>query len=579
MPKHRLKLIIWAALVLAGILALVVALRMLGEIVSSTGKGADPGTALNIVPNVPPSLSVSLSWMADDSSTGRSLDPNTRDQIAGAYLRALLHLDESLRGGDARQLMAGFTGPALESARAAQRAATANGRRIVRAEQAHELELTFYSADGSVAALRDRDVPIVEVSVGPDGRVEQVAESVADYDVIMTIVEGNWLVRHLTRTAIRPVDTLPIPANPPPGFVAARGESLVIDGAPFTVSGFGYYPRETPWRAFWPAYDPATTESDFRIARGLGATTLRIFIPFDEFGGADVDPARIDDLRDLLDRATENDLRIIVTLFDGQPGFTPADWAAADRHLEAIVPAFAAHSAILAWDLKNAPDLDYGADPAWDQAWLRHAARAIRTFDPNHLVTIGWSSPEAAAAMPGLTDLVSFQYDAPAADLPGAIALLRDAEPGAPLLLAAFGRSTRTMPLLPGGGEQEQAAYMAAILAAVRAQGIAGSLAWTLNDFASVPAEVAGFLPWRRAPLAHMGVLRLDGSEKPAAALQNPGADLAAVPAPSAAQRWLTPFRSLAAAVLLALAAAISGGLAGARRRRRADNQGTSQGH
>ena len=51
----------------------------------------------------------------------------------------------------------------------------------------------------------------------------------------------------------------------------------------------------------------------------------------------------------------------------------------------------------------------------------------------------------------------------------------------------------------------------------LQAGSASGVYLWTLNDFDHVGKEVVGPLPWRQAQQHHYGILRPDGSERPAA--------------------------------------------------------------
>lgn len=64
------------------------AVRGAAELLAYFERGADPASALNIIPNVPPDLHVKLSWRADDAATGRAIEPVTRTQIEASYIRA-----------------------------------------------------------------------------------------------------------------------------------------------------------------------------------------------------------------------------------------------------------------------------------------------------------------------------------------------------------------------------------------------------------------------------------------------------------------------------------------------------------
>ena len=251
---------------------------------------------------------------------------------------------------------------------------------------------------------------------------------------------------------------------------------------------------------------------------------------------------------DLLDRAEAQNLKLIVTLFDFRGDYSLLHWADADRQLATLLTRFAGHPAILAWDLKNEPDLDdrrVGTQIV--DAWLTHIAGLAHSYDPNHLLTIGWSSPAAAQRLVQQVDLVQFHYYATAESFTAAYVALRQAAPNKLLLLGEFGLPTWNSVFPNGHTEAEQAAYYAELLYRLRSlDPSTGHLAWTLYDFASVPATVAGRWPWQTGPQRHLGIIRIDGSEKPAAALLAPEANLSILPVPGWA-RWLKPFWLLAA--------------------------------
>lgn len=553
MRKTHIKLIIWALLVALAAAGAWAAVSGAANLLAYFQRGAEPASALNIVPNVPPDLHVALSWDADAADTGRPIEAATRSQVEAAYARAWLQWNLSYLKGEPHGLATYFTGPALAEIGAAVRRARADGLRVEQADTAHRLRLHFYSADGTVVAFTDHDAPVAQVVRDDSGAILSAGETRADYDVVMLLEDGHWHIRHWVRRPATPAP--PAPAPPCPGCVTADGDGLALGGAPFAVAGINYYPQATPWDAFWAQYSPAVIDRDLSRAKGLGLNSIRIFVPYEQFGGPRVEPAMLERLGDLLDRAEAQDLKVIVTLFDFRADYSLLHWAAADRHLEAILGPFAAHPAILAWDLKNEPDLDdRRAGALAVDAWLAHTLALARRLDPNHLLTIGWSSPEAARRLAEQVDVVQFHYYAPAAELPDAYAALRAAAPEKPLLLGEFGLPTWNSVFPHGHTEAEQAAYYADLLARLREVDAAGAMAWTLYDFAQVPAAVAGPWPWQTGPQAHMGVVRADGTEKPSAALLAPRSELHVPPVPGWA-RWLKPFWLLVAGAALASAA------------------------
>jgi endo-1,4-beta-mannosidase len=303
---------------------------------------------------------------------------------------------------------------------------------------------------------------------------------------------------------------------------------LTLDGAPFVVAGTSYYPRQASWDEFWPTYDPGRTEADLALMRSLGLNTVRIFVPFFDISDDEALAKMVADLTDFLDQADAAGMKVIVTLFDHRTDHHPANWAADGRYLAALIPPFAQHRTLLAWDLKNEANLDYPLHGAAlvDQ-WLLYVAREIRRYDAGHLLTVGWSSPEAAAnpTVAAVTDLISYHYLDPAEAYPQRAGALRAALPDHPLLLGEFGLSTWDA-LFPGGHtEAEQAVHYASILRSHRELESVGYLSWTLYDYTRV--NLAQFrTPWQRATQANMGVVRVDDSLKPAAALLRPQADL-----------------------------------------------------
>jgi endo-1,4-beta-mannosidase len=228
-------------------------------------------------------------------------------------------------------------------------------------------------------------------------------------------------------------------------------------------------------------------------------------------------------------------------LFDHHTDHHLGAWAADDRHLAGLIPAVAAHPAILAWDIKNEANRDYGLNtPALTNAWLRHVANTVHRYDPYHLLTIGWSTPEAATAMTNTVDFISFHYFEDSAEYGPRLARLLAAAPDKPVILQEFVMSTWNSFWPNGHTEEEQALYYADLLRQHRNQPTAGYLVWTLHDFDSVPlAEFS--LPWQQATQAHMGLIRRDGSSKPAAALIRPGVSLAVASLPRW-QRFTKPF-------------------------------------
>lgn len=112
--------------------------------------------------------------------------------------------------------------------------------------------------------------------------------------------------------------------------------------------------------------------------------------------------------------------------------------------INGLIPPFADHPAILAWDIKNEPNRDYDLNTqVLVDAWLRHIAVVRCAAErPNHLLTIGWSQPEAATVPTDIVDFISFHYFEEVADYSPRLEQLWAVAQGKPVLLQEFVMST-----------------------------------------------------------------------------------------------------------------------------------------
>ncbi len=565
MPKHVVKRLLWFLLLLivvGGFWELFVGVDALTLYYQ---QDSDPGSALNIVPNVPLDLDVQLNWLPDDADTGRLLEPATRTDIQSSYLRAWLQWNISLLKNKPYGLETYFVGPALADVSNAINASAAKAWLIEQADLTHTLQLHFYSADGSIVAFTDSNATVVNIVHNKSGAVVYVGQTTEVYQVVMFLEDGNWRVRHWVQDKSQNLDSLVAPLTTPSGFVgkSPTTSALLLNTQPFHIAGINYYPKDSSWDHFWTRYNPKVIDHDFHTIQTLKLNTVRVFIPFDQFGGSHLEDnpgqqftptptatnkdALVKDplgkLNDLLQRAKQHHLHVIVTLFDFRSDYTLLHWPTADRQLQVLLSRFKNDPTILAWDLKNEPDRDYRtAGQYLVNAWLTHIAYFARSYDSHHLLTIGWATPQGAQAQIPLIDFVSFHYYAPAQELANAYTALRMMHPHVPIVLGEFGLPTWNSPFFPNGHtEAEQATYYATILRSLRETDSAGYLSWTLYDFGYVPSNVGGALPWQKGPQKAMGIFDSNGRPKPAAQLLPPGANLN-TPRISVWEQFVKPF-------------------------------------
>ncbi len=533
--KALVKLAIFGLMVLMAVGVVLFAGRGLALV----SRSEETAAVFNVAAELPTELLGSVDWLPDDENLPRQMEPLTRVDITDTWLRSWAQLAILAETGDQSGLEVYFSGSALDGL-----AAGASDWAERPAEQiGHRLRLVFYSEDGQVVGLRSEESRVLRSH--PVSGEPGWYDAVEEYEAIMLLEDGNWRLSHLVRRAtdgawwIEPPD----PATDP---------------VPEQLRGINYYPQSAPWQRVWLDVDPRVVAADLDRIADLGLDSVRIFLPFEELNGRWTEPDNLAPVLAFLDMADDRGLGVVVTLFDGRTDHRVFRWDADEDHLNRVVPVLAAHPALLMWDLKNEPDRDVGIfDTEIDliYAWLGHMGRVVRDLDQSTPLTIGWATPEAAAAAPALVDVVSFHYYGEADELSAAVETIRANQGlGVPLLLSEYGLPTWNT-IFPGGHtEQEQAAYYADILQVANEVDVGATMAWTLWDLAEPPPD-AGSLPWATGPQTTLGLLHADGSEKLAAAVvgETDHAALEAVARPGIFHRFRKRFWIVAAVMGLGL--------------------------
>lgn len=479
----------------------------------------EPAWLYTVAPNDQPNLHVALDWI-DTGPTTSTLPSPDRASVGDAYRRAWLQWNLSFLQCRTAGLDRYFGGPALKEVEADVGAAERSGNRVVQADTRHRLRVDSVSPDGSVVRLTDEAALVVRIVRTRFGAEVSARETESVYQVEMTRAGGQWRVLVLARRAVRDAGpSRPLsPLRTPPHFIGVRGTSLVVDGQPLRLAGYNYFPESTPWLAFWKTYDTRAIDRDLSTIEAQGLNAIRVLIPYDQFGGASPDPKFIERLADFLSRARVHHLRVLVALFDFHDVTSPLLWAGADRQLEALLRRFTDDSTIIAWDLRNEPNIFYPADSQRTiDAWLTHLARLARAVDPHHPLTIGWFRPEEATRLSSLVDVVSYHYYGNVADFARRFDVLRKTVSNKPILLSEFGRTTfNPLTFLGFYDEADQARYYRDVIGKIARSDSVGYLVWTLHDFPSYPPGSWWPQPWQLEVERHFGVLRWDGTGKPA---------------------------------------------------------------
>ncbi|GGM09019.1 hypothetical protein [Nakamurella endophytica] len=520
--RSTAKRLVAQVLVLLGVVVALAAVVGAAQLVLRLSTGASTASALHEVDTVPADADLLVHWAPDAWQRDRRPEPATRTLVAAAYVRAWAAVGHYQTTGDGQALQDTFSGAARAAALALPRSGVATW------DVGHRLRLEFYALDGATVAFRDEAADVVRSVPGAG-----VLLSRESYDVVMVLEDGYWRVRQLRRDGDAGTVTV------------AGGGAPAVDGATPVPAARLADGTATEFRpADWAHLDRAGCAAELDRARALGLTAIRVPLPFAGLGGGRPPAAALDAVRTVLGLAADRGLSVELVLFDGLTDLSPATWAAADAQLRALVAAVAQRPPAL-WDLADRPDdrVSATAGPAEVRAFAVHVAGTLRDADPAAVSTVTWADP-ATAADPSLAAVVGAVSVAvpPGADAAAVVATVRAGIGDRPLLLVLPGPATDggwgPVPRTPA----RQAHDLASDLLAAHQAGV-GSV--SVAALADSPAT------------GQRGLLRADGTAKPAAALVAAGAALAAVPAPGVLDLVSGRFWWAVAAALVVAAAGI----------------------
>lgn len=499
--KNQNKNIYRALLILSFIGLNLLLVSGISSILSYLNTGADKSKMLNLALGAEPVYKPQLVWK-DSINPSRPIEKPTKKRVAQDYLNAWYVREVALATGETKGIADYYTSNAREKITRILTENKAAQTRIESTSLNHELHLEFYSADGQLISFTDQNVLEVQRVFSEDQLVLQTRDT-SDYRVIMLLEDGFWRIRQLVRI--------------PKKSVKASVVNIPQKKLPKWIKGVNYYPQESAWNTFGASFNPETLAADFKKIKALHLNTIRIFIGYEDFGAADVTEDKLNKLNVLLDLAKEHELNVIITLFDIYGDYSVLDMPNTFKHAATIINTFKTHPALLAWDIKNEPDLDYknrGEDLV--NFWLKNQLDHIKNLDPETPVTIGWSTPEAAVTLAEKLDLVSFHYYRDFENFETSYTTLKEAT-NKPLMLQEFGLSTYRGFWNPfGASEQKQAEYYNTFLSDLKQKNLHFAI-WTLYDYTEVPTGVVGRLPWRKAPQKHFGILKENTTDKKAA--------------------------------------------------------------
>lgn len=503
MKKEWNKNIVRTGLILSFLAINALLLFGISSVFSYLNTGADRSSMLHLESPLAEVYLPQVEWV-NTNSLGRPMEEQTLLKIQKDYLSAWHVRNQAFMSNEKQGIADYYTDSIREKIYKIIDLNKANGTTIEGTTLEHHTTLQFYSADGKLIVFTDRNVVSFNQVFKDQMLVGQKRDS-STYKVMMLLEDGFWKIRHMVEVQ-EPL----------------KNDSIVTDTSKEKLSeiseskGVNYYPKNSPWAMFGDNFNEGTIDKDFSILHKMGLNTVRLFVPYKAFGKANLDEQKLDKLTKTLDIASTHKLRVIVTLFDFYGDYDIRDWTLTHRHAEQVVTALKDHDALLAWDIKNEPDLDFesrGKEVVL--AWLEQLVLFVKIWDKNHPVTIGWSNPDVAVQLSTEVDFVSFHYYNEASQFKVAFDKLQKSIPDKVLVLQEYGYSSYDGIWNAYQGDQnDQADYYKEMQTIMEDKKIP-FLFWTMYDFEEVPTNVVGSLPWRRERQKYFGFLDMDGNPKP----------------------------------------------------------------
>jgi len=492
------KNILRGLLVLSYIIIIALVIYGIASVFSYLNTGADRSKILHLDVKQTAQYLPECHW-APLANEGRAMDKQTLSEIEDNYLDAWFVRHIAYKTNTTHGIDDYYTKNARKNIYDIVAINIDNATTIEATTLAHNPTLEFFSEDGQLAVITDKDV-IEYKRILKNGNVVTEVNEKSTYKVTLLLEDGFWRIRHLVRIKSEP-------------YVSEVKNRIASTSH---IKGINYYPQATPWDMFGANFNPEVIAKDFKIIQDAGLNSIRIFIPYEDFGKALVKPEKINTLIQVLDLAKAHNLEVLVTLFDFYGDYSVLDWSLTQQHAIAIVNSIKHHSALLAWDIKNEPNLDFKSrGKMLVNAWLSKMIAVVKSQDVHHPVTIGWSDADSALILKDKLDFISFHYYDALENLAEIYNTLKSDSGNTPIVISEYGMSSYKGLWNPfGPSEDSQAEYHKSFQKIITEYDIP-FISWTLYDFESIPDGVVGKLPWRKNAQKYFGFINKDGKNKP----------------------------------------------------------------
>ncbi len=279
-----------------------------------------------------------------------------------------------------------------------------------------------------------------------------------------------------------------------------------------------YFPSDAGWGEMWWHWNPQQLGNDFARVAALHANAVRIIVSAPAFGFPQPTATMEEHLESTLALAAAHGLRVELTLFNEWTDY--GDIADSETWARQVLAPLSGDHEIVYIDLHDELPVSTNRDaPAWAEAMVPF----VKSVDGGLPVTISTSISSGIGPLQALIgalasnppDLYDIHYFGSAADAYAILAEARATVHGAPLFVGETGFATSpaygwARGLLPTASSLEsyQDYYYRTVESATAALSLPPAAPWILYDMPGQGGTLWGY---------HMGILRADGSPKPAA--------------------------------------------------------------
>jgi hypothetical protein len=273
-----------------------------------------------------------------------------------------------------------------------------------------------------------------------------------------------------------------------------------------------YYPSDAGWTLMWTTYSHSRTAADFQAIRALGANTVRLVVQPQAVGYPTVTSAMATNFKDALSTAAAAGLSVQLTLFDWWSSYS--DLSGSQQWLRSLLAGQSNNPTIALVELQNELATTSSSAMNWATQMLRYLPKVLpgvpRTISPSVSEGLTGISNMLTTFSSSVMEVADVHYYGDAAHAAQTIRTAKSYAAGRPVVVGETGLDTAD----GAAGEEAQARFFGVVARTARDLGVQPVAPWVLYDF------TANGMPYAASDAEHhYGLLRTDGTRKPAAAV------------------------------------------------------------